>query len=90
MPSHAHAVTSRMYNSGYSNGSVFTIDNYWNDPSGSDYYVLQPKMVTASVTDGYQVGALPTGGSSSHSHGNTTSTSSLPPYLAVTVWKRVA
>ena len=29
-----------------------------------------------------------TGGSGSHSHGNTTSTSTLPPYLAVTVWKR--
>lgn len=30
------------------------------------------------------------GGGSSHSHGNTTSTSTLPPYLAVTVWKRIA
>lgn len=30
------------------------------------------------------------GGGSSHNHGNTTSTSTLPPYLAVTVWKRVA
>lgn len=90
MPKHAHAVTSRMYNQGYNNGSAFTIDNYWNDPAGSDFYVLQQKMVTASVTDGYQVGALPTGGSNSHSHGNTGSTSTLPPYLAVTVWKRIA
>lgn len=32
----------------------------------------------------------PTGGDGSHNHGNTTSTSTLPPYLAVTVWKRVA
>jgi hypothetical protein len=30
------------------------------------------------------------GGSGAHSHGNTTSTSTLPPYLAVTVWKRIA
>lgn len=30
------------------------------------------------------------GGGGSHNHGNTTSTSTLPPYLAVTVWKRVA
>ena len=31
-----------------------------------------------------------TGSGATHSHGNTTSTSTLPPYLAVTVWKRVA
>lgn len=31
-----------------------------------------------------------TGSGAAHSHGNTTSTSSLPPYLAVYMWKRVS
>lgn len=31
-----------------------------------------------------------TGSGATHSHGDTTSASTLPPYLAVTVWKRVA
>ena len=33
---------------------------------------------------------LATGGGASHSHGNTGSSSSLPPYLAIYVWKRTA
>ena len=32
----------------------------------------------------------PTGGGESHSHGNTGSSSSLPPYLVVYIWKRTA
>ena len=31
-----------------------------------------------------------TGSGQTHTHGNTGSTSTLPPYLAVTVWKRIA
>lgn len=31
-----------------------------------------------------------TGGGAAHNHGSTTSASTLPPYLAVTVWKRIA
>lgn len=30
------------------------------------------------------------GGSAAHNHGNTSSSSNLPPYIAVTVWKRTA
>lgn len=36
------------------------------------------------------IGISNTGGGGSHSHGNTGSASSLPPYLAVYVWERTA
>lgn len=35
-------------------------------------------------------GVIPTGGSQPHNHGNTSTASTMPPYLAVYVWKRVA
>lgn len=53
IPSHPHAVTSRMSSQGYNHGSSFIIDNWWNDPAGNEYYKLMPSGVVASVTDGY-------------------------------------
>ena len=54
--------------------------------SGSGY------AMTGTVSDDINGASATanTGNSQSHSHGDTTSTSSLPPYLAVTVWKRIA
>ena len=82
MPSHTHAISSRVWSDGTNAGSEFLIDNFWGDPSGSNHYVLQTKAVTASITNGKQVGAVKTGGSQPHNN--------LPPYQVVSYWKRVA
>lgn len=78
---------------------------YWQAPENMAYvmtlntgtygYHLQWDGVGGSTTagGGRNEKSIYTGYSGSgatHSHGNTTSTSTLPPYLAVTVWKRVA
>lgn len=54
----------------------------WNGQGGSSTQGGGANEI--SMTVGYS------GSGATHSHGNTTSTSSLPPYLVVTVWKRVA
>ena len=54
----------------------------WNGQGGSSTQGGGANEISMAV--GYS------GSGATHSHGNTTSTSSLPPYLAVTVWKRIA
>lgn len=66
----------------------------------SHNHVLNYRMIFESGTSRggvYQSGTADgtwntgkTGGGASHTHGDTGSTSSLPPYLAVYVWKRTA
>lgn len=90
MPKHKHTVTSRMHDDGTDNGSIFNIANWGNPASGGSHYILSIQTVAASLSSGSYVGATNTGGDGSHSHGNTSSSSNLPPYIAVTVWKRTA
>lgn len=98
MPSHYHKVTSRMYDNGDNNGASFGIGNYWHDPSGNSCFILQNSDITSKISNGYAVGALPTGGGASHSHGdtgsttpdNTGSSSNLPPYIVAYIWRRTA
>ena len=90
MPSHKHGV-------GYLSGA----GNYV--PSGSTY--LTSFRINSSVYSPYINGGLTdispsgytsnnfiqnTGGGSSHSHGNTGTTTNWPPYMAVYMWKRTA
>lgn len=59
-----------------------------NTNLGTIGFIYETYSTGTRITDGYFTG--PKGDGAAHSHGNTTSTSTLPPYLAVTVWKRVA
>lgn len=89
MPSHQHALQFYVHN-GANNGNVarYGIPYAFN---GSSYTLTNPSGEV-------QWGITAAGGSASHSHGNTGSTtpgatgssSNLPPYLAIYVWKRTA
>lgn len=75
MPSHTHAVP---------------IPSYYAATSTSDtgYSVCRTTNPEIGTKDGYGTGS--TGGGGSHSHGDTGSSSNMPPYLAVYMWKRTA
>lgn len=90
MPKHSHTVSSRMKSDGTNNGSTFNISNWGSPASGNSHYILQTSGVAASLSSGQYVGALNTGGSASHSHGDTGFSSNLPPYKVVYAWERTA
>lgn len=56
--------------------------------SGSAKWGIDPGTRGTS-TDGSNV-TQPTGGSQAHNHGNTSTESNMPPYLAVYMWKRLS
>ena len=58
--------------------------DYYNVPKGSTYKAVAFNL--AADPTGLSVQA--TSGNAAHSHGNTGTASSLPPYLAVYMWKR--
>lgn len=82
MPSHTHVQDSHRH----------TLTGNWSSGSGSKQaYTYGPnrKLLNERATD-YQAPANQnTGGGGSHSHGDTGSASSMPPYLVVYMWKRI-
>ena len=102
MPSHKHGVSS--YVSGWEGWSKGDIGAYFLHYGAFENPDASTKNVYRGSSGNYQV--TNTGGGASHSHGNTGSTtpgntgsttpgntgssSSLPPYLAIYVWKRTA
>ena len=80
MPSHNHPTTS--------NGQ-FTVNN--GGGSGiSGIPANTPGWGSLSPADWWHVSVSNTGGSASHSHGNTGSASNLPPYYSAYIWRRTA
>ena len=80
MPSHNHPTTS--------NGQ-FTVNN--GGGSGiSGIPANTSGWGSLSPADWWHVSVSNTGGSASHSHGNTGSSSSLPPYYSAYIWRRTA
>ena len=94
MPSHKHGVSS--YVSGWEGWSKGDIGAYFLHYGAFENPDASTKNVYRGSSGNYQV--TNTGGGASHSHGNTGSTtpgntgssSNLPPYLAVYMWKRTA
>lgn len=96
MPKHAHREVFEL-SSGYVRpvGAAAASSPFTETTSVTDGTYKEPTDFLGSASSGssnpvYPVITLTTGSGATHSHGNTTSTSTLPPYLAVTVWKRVA
>lgn len=80
MPSHNHPTTS--------NGQ-FTVNN--GGGSGiSGIPANKPGWGSLSPADWWRVSVSNTGGSASHSHGNTGNASNLPPYYSAYIWRRTA
>ena len=81
MPSHTHVQNSHRH----------SVEAKWtNNSSGSvsGYYLKSNRTLTTRYTDYQTPTNQNTGGGGSHSHGDTGSASSLPPYLVVYMWKR--
>lgn len=86
MPSHQHY--SKAYNA---NNSLYkmAVDSLRLNSNVATW--TSAGNTTAGSVDGDRIGKSdPTGGGASHSHGNTGSSSNMPPYLAVYMWKRTA
>lgn len=84
MPSHKHWISGAAYDDGNMSSS---------GSSNSQDYGLAADAGGYSVDDpNKQYGRYSayTGGGAAHSHGDTGSSSNLPPYLAIYVWKRTA
>ena len=78
IPSHEHTLTSYSISSGsYEVGS-------------SAKLVYKDYQTTSWISENSAAWMNKTGGSQGHNHGYTDATSTLPPYLAVYVWKRTA
>lgn len=86
MPSHQHY--SKAYNA---NNSLYkmAVDSLRLNSNVATW--SSAGATTAGSVDGDRIGKSDsTGGGASHSHGNTGSSSNMPPYLAVYMWKRTA
>lgn len=85
MPSHTHALTRQQW---YNNDNVVSAYTYsiysWKDGEGTGGNTSSSWSSPSARDIGW------TGNGNSHTHGNTGSTSTLPPYLAIVVWKRTA
>lgn len=66
--------------------------HYINNYNTGGYSTDTSYTVTAQPNKGYNANLMTraAGGNKAHNHGNTGKTSSMPPYLAVYVWKRVS
>ena len=95
MPKHSHREVFEL-SSGYVRPlAAGASGSYTESTSVTDGTYKEPtdflgNASASSTNPVYPIKTLTTGSGATHSHGNTTSTSTLPPYLAVTVWKRVA
>jgi len=78
IPSHSHAMRNAVL---YREPGYVSVE--WRPSGGSQYIADIGGSTYMRYTDAV-------GGGGSHSHGNTGNTSTLPPYMAVYVWKRVA
>lgn len=84
IPSHTHTLVRQQWYSAdsiatASTGSIFS----WKSGTGEGGSTSYSYRSSSNSDIGY------TGGGGAHNHGNTGSTSNIPPYLAVVVWKRV-
>lgn len=82
MPSHTHTPNSHKHHvdAKFSSGSGGTYDAYLYNGTSVKQVTRYTEYTTATNQN--------TGGGGSHSHGDTGSASSLPPYLVVYMWKR--
>lgn len=87
MPSHTHIQDSHSHTQ--------HPDTWMNRTPVDGYVPASGTFIAQANTATYYTGGTTatnqyTGGSGAHSHGNTGSSSNLPPYLAVYIWKRTA
>lgn len=92
IPSHKHLIYQNAW--GYGNTKWAVVTNY-GDGGGSSIAKLQQNGVSDLSPDSGDVAkglvnADYTGGGAGHNHGNTGSSSSLPPYYVVYIWRRTA
>lgn len=85
MPSHSHVLTRQQW---YSSDVVASAYDYsifsWKNGEGKG------GSTSYSWQSPENRNVISTGSGNSHTHGNATSKEVLPPYIAVTVWKRIA
>ena len=83
MPSHTHTPNSHKHSvdAHFSSASGGTYDAYFYNSSANLKQVTRYTEYTTATNQN-------TGGGGIHSHGDTGSASSLPPYLVVYMWKR--
>lgn len=86
IPSHKHNVSS--YVAGWEGWSMGDIGAYYVNYTIFENADASTRNVHRGANSNYQVSY--TGGSGAHNHGNTGSTSNMPPYLVVYIWKRTA
>lgn len=88
IPSHKHAIVK--YIGMVNNTAAFGInDSNFDGLVASD--VMSSTVNSVAVTEAQKDTIMAnTGGSQGHNHGDTYAGSSMPPYLAVYIWKRVS
>ena len=90
MPSHGHGVGIRQTSSNYVPYNNTALLSFRNQSEVYSPYIngvltdMTPHLYT------YNNFIEKTGSGEAHNHGNTGSTSNIPPYLAVYMWKRIA
>ena len=92
IPSHKHEIYQNAW--GYGSNKWAVVTNY-GDSGGSNIAKLSSNGVSdlnpgSGDSAKGLVNADYTGGGASHSHGNTGSSSSMPPYYVVYIWRRTA
>lgn len=84
IPSHNHTLVRQQWYSADTVSSANTGSIYsWKSGTGEGGSTSYSWTSSSGSDIGY------TGGGGAHNHGNTGSTSNIPPYLAVVVWKRI-
>lgn len=91
MPSHTHAQNAHYHTGIYNSGGTQVKGGSDYCQSGSTSGVGSGSKATSTLhTANTTATNKNTGGGQAHSHGNTGTSSNMPPYLAVNVWKRIA
>jgi len=94
IPSHTHTVSGGAHQHKFEGFVQTTASNYTTYESVSwkritaDPYDVPPSMYEANGGHSHTVSSYGSGGA--HNHGSTGSTSNMPPYLVVYMWKRTA
>ena len=87
--SHTHTTADHTLTIAEMPAHFHQFQGWWRTDHTGDKIVASYEFI-AGDSPSTDSAAMPTGGSQPHNHGNTGSSSNLPPYLAVYMWKRVS